>query len=811
MIDGPARTGANTLLFFSLLLWAFLGVAIAADAFMGGIEKITSQETTKTIVLPSGETRTYTITVWNATVANLTLMALGSSAPEILLSVIEIFSSGFYAGELGPSTIVGSAAFNMLVISAVCVIAIPDGTGRSIKELPVFYITALFSLLAYVWLIVILVLITPNVIDIWEGVATFLAFPALVWVAYKADIAGKEPEPAIDDSPEGSVAAEAVGYGKDGRPISRTDIAKVLALKSVEVLNPEEQVEAVVSMLLPAQSRAFYRQAATRFALGIERSNDGGADLHAARRKNLLESDAAATAAAAASGLAVIQWAQPAITCREAQGDLEVLLERSGNLRKGVSIGYSTKSGTATEGVDFLGAHGRVEFAPGARVATIVIKIVDDDEEEEDETFTIELGKPSPGCIIGDIPVCEVTIQDDDGPGELHFEHRELETVESDGSVSLVVMRTHGCQGRVMCHWSTRDGSSVAPSGFASGRGQLVFEEGVTQMAITVDLKDTGAYHRDDEFEVTLSSAGGGARFVTDAVSRTRRSTLTSVVRVLSDASRVGKVDQMLEELDFNLTQQQSDSIDEGSWAEQFEEAFEVPSDGSSVSLVLYFLALPWKLLGALVPPPRLAQGWLCFSVALCFIGLLTALIGDLASHMGCCMGLTPSVTAITFVALGTSLPDTFASMSAATSEPYADASIVNITGSNSVNVFLGLGLPWMVAAIYWAFNGTHEEGMWRKRYNDEPWYNSDYRVGFAVPAGDLAYSVQVFVCTSLVCLGVLVGRRRFLGHELGGPVVAKWLTFFLLVGLWFLYIYLSVANAQAVHAASAGASASVR
>ena len=48
-----------------------------------------------------------------------------------------------------------------------------------------------------------------------------------------------------------------------------------------------------------------------------------------------------------------------------------------------------------------------------------------------------------------------------------------------------------------------------------------------------------------------------------------------------------------------------------------------------------------------------------------------------------------PSVTAITFVALGTSMPDTFASKTAAETEPFADASIVNITGSNSVNVFL--------------------------------------------------------------------------------------------------------------------------
>ena len=57
-------------------------------------------------------------------------------------------------------------------------------------------------------------------------------------------------------------------------------------------------------------------------------------------------------------------------------------------------------------------------------------------------------------------------------------------------------------------------------------------------------------------------------------------------------------------------------------------------------------------------------------------------------------------ITAITFVALGTSLPDTFASKTAAIQEKYADNAVGNVTGSNSVNVFLGLGLPWLIAAI---------------------------------------------------------------------------------------------------------------
>lgn len=38
----------------------------------------------------NGEKTVMTVRIWNETVSNLTLMALGSSAPEILLSVIEV-------------------------------------------------------------------------------------------------------------------------------------------------------------------------------------------------------------------------------------------------------------------------------------------------------------------------------------------------------------------------------------------------------------------------------------------------------------------------------------------------------------------------------------------------------------------------------------------------------------------------------------------------------------------------------------------------------------------------------------------------
>ena len=71
----------------SCLLWLFLGVAIVADLFMGAIEEIT----TKIYIKVDKDTnKRRVIRFWNPTVANLSLMALGSSAPEIMLNVVEV-------------------------------------------------------------------------------------------------------------------------------------------------------------------------------------------------------------------------------------------------------------------------------------------------------------------------------------------------------------------------------------------------------------------------------------------------------------------------------------------------------------------------------------------------------------------------------------------------------------------------------------------------------------------------------------------------------------------------------------------------
>ena len=184
----------------------------------------------------------------------------------------------------------------------------------------------------------------------------------------------------------------------------------------------------------------------------------------------------------------------------------------------------------------------------------------------------------------------------------------------------------------------------------------------------------------------------------------------------------------------------------------------------------MHFFAIGWKLLFACCPPPHWGGGIPAFIAAILFIGGLTAVVGEIAGAMGCVMGIKPGVTAITFVAIGTSLPDTFASMKAARESSHADAAVGNVTGSNSVNVFLGLGLPWVIAVIY--SNGEGET--------------------YEVPAKGLDLSVVLFLTCCLIGVGILVFRRCVVKGELGGSSAGRIVSALMFVSLWLIYIVFS-------------------
>ena len=109
----------------------------------------------------------------------------------------------------------------------------------------------------------------------------------------------------------------------------------------------------------------------------------------------------------------------------------------------------------------------------------------------------------------------------------------------------------------------------------------------------------------------------------------------------------------------------------------------------------------------ALIPPPGIMGGWLCLIVSITMMFLLLIIVGDLAKIFGCLIGLKPEITAITFVAIGTSIPGVFAGKAAIFNEKKADNAVGSVIGSNCANVFIGLGIQWLFTAMYWAFKVT--------------------------------------------------------------------------------------------------------
>lgn len=509
---------ARAIVYFTAMLWMFIGVSIASDRFMGSIEMITSSEKEVTVKKPNGETQIIIVQVWNETVANLTLMALGSSAPEILLSVIEIYAKNFEAGDLGPGTIVGSAAFNLFVIISICVYVIPDGEVRYIKHLRVFFITSIFSVVAYIWLYIILAEISYGIVEFWEAFLTFLMFPVFVILAYIADRrllfykylskeyrmnkrgviieveggqenvelgkkdAGVVYEGEVDDS-----VKQFEEHRKEYMSVIRELRAKHpdIPMASLEAMAREEIVNR------GPKSRAFYRMQATRKLTG------GGNVIKKANVET--EEKKEEEGETVDKDLIRVSFDPGHYTVMENVGTFDVTVAREGgDLNTMVLVDYKTEDGTANAGGDYVAAEGTLVFLPGETQKTFKLEVIDDDVFEEDEHFYARLSNLRTGSTGGvaqngtagkgpirmelSAPfVATIMILDDDHGGIFNVAEKDIEIVETVGTYELKVTRYSGARGKVSISYHTEDGTAKAGKDYEAVEGELNFENNETE------------------------------------------------------------------------------------------------------------------------------------------------------------------------------------------------------------------------------------------------------------------------------------------------------------------------------------------
>ena len=853
------------LLYATLMLYLFIGVAIVSDKFMESIEMITAQEKEMSVVDPrTGKSQIIIVKVWNETVANLTLMALGSSAPEIMLSVIEIWAKGFHAGELGPGTIVGSAAFNLFMIIGLCMYVIPDDEVRKIKHLRVFLVTATWSVFAYVWLYVILGFISYGKVEIWEGLLTFLFFPLTVGTAYIAEkrmfcykwISKPEEEGVVAEL-SGKVDVEARGKEQFKDNLEDMDPALaefernrreyINAMKTIRLENPDISLidleakarEMVVST--GPKSRAYYRAQATRKMAGKEDAGKAfkkqlAADAEAEKAELAAEEAAeAATLVKKDDGVTRVMFDPPHYTVMESVGTFEVTIVREGgDLNTAVQVDYKTEDGSASSPGDYIEAVGTLTFGPGETQKMVTLEVLDDDVFEEDEHFYIRISnlrrkdgkafpeisvqgedgvsRMQPNFQLGTPHMATIMILDDDHGGIFGFEETEAEVVESVGTYELEVKRISGARGKVAIPYNTEDGTAKEGDHYEAQEGELIYVNEETSKTISIEITDEESYEKSLIMYVNI----GTPRQIADGVEgegidysvldekdpedlteeekiallgRPCCGTNTRIqIRIRESKEFKSSVDKMMQKANNSMM------VGSSSWLDQFSEAFTVQAEDdeeegeegeegeekmpSCGDYIMHFLTLPWKLIFAFIPPTGIFNGYVTFVVSIAFIGGCTAIIGDVAGHLGCFINLKDGVNAIAFVALGTSVPDTFASKTAAIEDDCADNSVGNVTGSNAVNVFLGIGIAWSMAALYWAAQTDPITGE---------------SMEFIVPVGSLGFSVTIFCIEACLAILILLARRHpAVGGELGGPKFFKTISSSIFVFFWCFYVMIS-------------------
>uniref|UniRef100_A0A8R1TTN8 Calx-beta domain-containing protein n=1 Tax=Onchocerca volvulus TaxID=6282 RepID=A0A8R1TTN8_ONCVO len=801
IISAAISSLSNGILYFLALLYCFLGTAIIADAFMCSIEKITSSTRQVKLKRSRRNIPTYEIThdseevveiyVWNPTVANLTLMALGSSAPEILLAVIEIMANDFRSGDLGPGTIVGSAAFNLLCITAICIMAVPSPTVKRIQEIFVFITTSLFSCLAYIWLIIILILISPNVVELWEAMMTFGLFFILVVVAYLVDIkiwrrnkSRLEEEFQIDCTDGDKCKDDDVDtYLK--KFANEMEFENIMVKATNEVNNHEilrrilrwisrvypnlssyEQSKLLASKLRHMENRFPLRyrlQVARRLAAACRKK-----DLKWNSKAVLQETDKASKTPIAEG---TIEFSARVYSITKGSNKVMLRVIRYEPSDKTLTFHYSTKNGVAKKDLHFLSKSETIQFKSGEKIKEIYVDLVEDAKWQPGDVFYVRLKSlENEKNIIGKTNVAKIGFIDDFSTfvnkPVVQFVTNNYIVKENEKYVRAFVTcvgKRDDCTCKV--YYKTESITAKCDKDYQGITDEvLTFVGSEYEKYIDVRIYDDMEEEKDETFSIHLISS-------TEATIGPNKCAVITIIcddNVLRNITNVRKLTSHYLKI---LT------YDSNTWLEHLIRAISVNAgdteNATLMDCVLHVLSFPWKVMAALIPPPTILGGWLAFFCALVLIGFITAVIGDLASIFGCMIGLKDAITAITLVALGTSLPDTFASKIAAQNDATADNAIGNITGSNAVNVFLGLGLPWTIAAIYWSIKNQL----------------------FIVNAGNLSFSVAIFMATSVICMLLLIARRvlEFFGKgELGGPVGPKVLSALILVILWLCYILLS-------------------
>jgi Flp pilus assembly protein TadG len=171
------------------------------------------------------------------------------------------------------------------------------------------------------------------------------------------------------------------------------------------------------------------------------------------------------------------------------------------------TVQYATANGTARVNQDYSTASGTVTFLPGEASKTISVPIINDTVYEPDETFVVNLSRPT-NAVLGSNRGT-ATIQNDDPPASLSV--NDVIVGEEAGPALFTVTLSAASTTNVSVRYATSNGTALSGSDYTARTGTLTFTPGQLTKTVTVPIFNDSSMEGDETFTVNLSAPTNAA------------------------------------------------------------------------------------------------------------------------------------------------------------------------------------------------------------------------------------------------------------------------------------------------------------
>lgn len=219
-----------------------------------------------------------------------------------------------------------------------------------------------------------------------------------------------------------------------------------------------------------------------------------------------------------------IQFSSATYDVYEYETTATISVVRTGDTNQSVSVNYLVLNGTATNGLDFFGTNGVLNFPPGVVLQSFTIGISNDMLVEFTETVSLVLTNPTGGVPLGGQKTATLNIHDDDVA--FSFDSLVYRANENGTNAYITVNRLGVSTNAVFVTYSTSNGTASNGLDYTGITNLLFFAVGQTNAVFTFPIIDDILFDGDETVNLLLSAPGPGT---------TIGSNSTAVLKIIDD------------------------------------------------------------------------------------------------------------------------------------------------------------------------------------------------------------------------------------------------------------------------------------